>query len=115
MPSGFEFLILYLLQNRIDFVLSLPKWILDLFSTNQSQNIVKVLFSAISISVISLYWNTKQVSSAYSNSLQSTVCGTSFIYNRKRSGAKMSPRGIPHRRLPGSKKVFLICIFNLVF
>ena len=50
--SGFDFLILCLLPNKIDFVLSLPKWTLD------------------SISVISLCWSIKQVSPAYSNSSQ---------------------------------------------
>ena len=110
MFSGFDcfwfWLILYLLPNKIDFVLSSPKWVLNLLSTNQPQSILKFLFGADSISVISLCWNIKQVSSAYSNSSQATSCGVSFMYRRKRSG------GSRHRRLPGSGKVFLIWTLN---
>ena len=54
MFSGFNFLILCLLPNKIDFVLSSPKLIFNSLSTNQSQSILKFLFSGISISVISL-------------------------------------------------------------
>ena len=115
MFSCFDFLILCLLPNKIDFVLSSPKWILNLLSTNQSQSILKFLFSADSISVISLCWNIKQVSSAYSNSSQSTAYGISFIYKRKRNGPKMDSGGTSHRRFPGSEKVFLIWTFNFRF
>ena len=115
MFSDFEFLILCLLPNKIDFVLSSPKWILNSLSPNQSQSIMKFLFSAVSISVISLCWNIKQVPSAYSNSSQSTAYGISFIYNRKRSGPKMDPWGTPHGRFLTSEKVFLIWTLNFLF
>ena len=52
MFSGFDLLILCLLPNKIDFVLSSPKWILNLLSTNQSQSILKFLLSDDTISVI---------------------------------------------------------------
>ena len=60
-----------------------PKWILNLLSVNQSQSMLKFLFSAALILVIFLCWNITQVSSAYNNSAQSTACGISFVYNRK--------------------------------
>ena len=100
MFSGFDILILCLLPNKIDFVLSSPRWILLYYlPTNQSQSILKFLFIADSVSVISfLCWNIKQMSSAYtySNSSQSIACGISFIYKRKRIGPKMDPWGTPH-------------------
>ena len=102
MFSCFKFLILYLLPSKIDFILFSSEWILNLLSTNQSQSILKFLFSTVSISVISLCWNIKQVSSAYSNSSQSTACGISCIYNKKWSGPKMDLWGAPKRRIPGS-------------
>ena len=83
MFSGFEFLILYLLPSKIDFVISSHKWIPNLLSTNQSQSILKFLFSAISVLVIYLFWNIKQVSSAYSNSSQSTACGYHLCITEK--------------------------------
>ena len=50
--SAFEFLISCLLPNKIDFVLSSPKCILNLLSTNQSQSMVKFLFNTVLISGI---------------------------------------------------------------
>ena len=44
-----------------------------IYYINQSQSILKFLFSAVSISVIPLCWNIKQVSSAYTNSSQSKL------------------------------------------
>ena len=113
MFSGSDFLILCWLQSKIDFVFSSPKWIHNLISTDQSQNELKLLFSADWILVISLCWNIKQVSSAYGNSSQKTACEISLINKRKRSGPKTDPWGTPHRRFPGSEKVFLILNFLL--
>ena len=116
MFGGFDFLVLCLLPSNIDFVLSSPKWILLYYlSTNQSQSTLNFLFSANSISVISLCWNIKQVSSVYSNNSQSTACSISFIYKRKRFGPKMDPWGSLHIRFSGSEKVFLIWTLNLLF
>ena len=98
---------LILCQTKL-IVLSSPKWILNLLFTIQLQSTLKCLFSAISVSVILLCWNIKQLSSAYSNSQESTAFDISFIYNRKRSGPEMDPWGTPHRRFPGSEKIFLI-------
>ena len=102
--SAFEFLISCLLPNKIDFVLSSPKWILNLLSTNQSQSMVKFLFNTVLISGICFCWNIKQVSSAYSNSSQTTACGRSFIWNKKVS-----------RRFPDLEKVYLISTLNFLF
>ena len=113
MFSGSDFLILCWLQSKIDFVFSSPKWIHNLISTDQSQNELKLLFSADWILVMSLCWNIKQVSSAYGNSSQTTACEISLINKRKRSGPKTDPWGTPHRRFPGSEKVFLILNFLL--
>ena len=52
--NGIAFLILFLLLKRIDLVLSSTKWMLSLFSTNQSHIKLKFLLSWISISLISL-------------------------------------------------------------
>ena len=60
MFSCYDVLVLFLLPNKMDFDLSSPKWILSLLSANQSQSILKVLSSAVSISVISLCWNIIQ-------------------------------------------------------
>ena len=54
MFKGIAFLILRLLLKRIDLVLSSPKWILNLLSTNQSHIRLKFLLSWISISLMSL-------------------------------------------------------------
>ena len=51
MFKGIAFLILRLLLKRIDLVLSSPKWILNLLSTNQSHIKLKFLLSWISISL----------------------------------------------------------------
>ena len=48
------FLILFLLAKNIDLVLSSPKWILSLLSTNQSQRELKSSFNHLLITSISL-------------------------------------------------------------
>ena len=63
--KGLAFLILRLLLKRIDLVLSSPKWMLSLLSTNQSHIKLKFLLSWISIFLIPLCWKIWQVSSAY--------------------------------------------------
>ena len=55
---------LCLVPNNIDFVLSCPKCILNLLSTNQSHTLEKSLISCFSISILLLCWKTIQVSSA---------------------------------------------------
>ena len=59
MFGSFHFLIFCLLPNKIDFVLYSPKWIVTLLSTNQPQSILKFLFIADSILIISLCSNIK--------------------------------------------------------
>ena len=53
-----------LVLNKIDFVLSLVKCILNLLSTNQSHKLEKSLSSSFSNSVTFLKWKTTQRSSA---------------------------------------------------
>ena len=78
MFRGLAFLTLRLLLKKIDFVLSSPKWMLSLLSTNQSHIKLKFLLSWISISLISLCLNIKQVSSAYKSSSHLTACGVLY-------------------------------------
>ena len=52
--SFMTFFILNFVPKSIDLVLPLPKWILSLLLTNQSQMLSKSLFSYFSISLISL-------------------------------------------------------------
>ena len=55
---------LCLVPINIDFVLSCPKCILILLSTNQSHTLEKSLISCFSISISLLCWKTIRVSSA---------------------------------------------------
>ena len=71
-------LIFPLLVKRIDLVLSSPKWILSLLSTNQLHKLEKSLFNSDGMTYGFLSWNIKQESYAYSRSLQSTDCAISF-------------------------------------
>ena len=74
---------------------------------------IEIFIYSVSILVISLFWNIKQVSLAYSNSSQSAACGISFIYKRNGSGPKMDPWGTLYRRFLGSEKVWtLIFLFD---
>ena len=66
---------LYLFTKRIDLDLSSPKWILSLFSMNQSQRLAKSSFSFFSISFKSLCWNTRHESSAYKYNSDDTASG----------------------------------------
>ena len=59
--------ILRLEAKSIDLVLSSPKWMLSLLSTNHSQMFLKYLFQLFSISITSFHWKTKQESSAERN------------------------------------------------
>ena len=64
MFKALSFRSLYLVTNKIDFVLSRPKCTLNLLSTNQSHKLEKSLSSCFSISVTSLCWKTMQISFA---------------------------------------------------
>ena len=58
----------------MDFVLSTPKYILNLLSTNQSHSVLKYLFSLFSISFISFPSYARQESSAYNSRSHVTAC-----------------------------------------
>ena len=71
---------------------------------------MKLLFGASLISAISSCWNIRQVSSANSNSSQSTAYDISFIYNWKKKDEELHIGGFP-----GSETVFLIWTLNFLF
>ena len=108
--KGLTFLTLLLLLKRIDF-LSIKSFIfteMDVFSllsTNQSHIKLKFLLGWISISVMLLCWNVRQVSSAYKSSSHLTACSMPFIYRRNRSGPKIDPWGTQSFLVP--KKIYL--------
>ena len=81
----------HFVPNRIDFVLSSPKWMLSLLSMNYSQRELKSLFSCSSIVLVSFAVYIRQVSSAYNNSSELTACGISFTYKRKSNGPRIEP------------------------
>ena len=66
--------ILRLELNKIDFILSSPKCILSLLSTNQSQILLKSLVNCFFISVTFLCWKSRHESSAYRYKSHSTAC-----------------------------------------
>ena len=90
------FLNLRFQPNRMDLVLSSPKWMLSLLSRNHSHRLLKSLFKCVSISVTCLFWKTRQESSAYSNRSDDTACLTSLTYIRKSKWPRIDPWGTPH-------------------
>ena len=64
MFKALTFQSLYLVPNKIEFVLFWPKCTLNLLSTNQSHKLEKSFSSCFSISVTFSCWKTMQVSSA---------------------------------------------------
>ena len=62
-----------LLAKIIDFVLSSPKCMVNLLSTNQSQTFLKSLFSCFSISSVSLCWYMRHESSTCKNRFDFTA------------------------------------------
>ena len=90
---------IFLVEKRIDLVLSFPKWMFNLLSTNQSHILEKFLVSSSFIHSRSICWNYKHVSSAERNRSQSTACGMLFIYNRNNNGPIMDSCGTLHCKL----------------
>ena len=84
---------LRLLANRIDLVLSSPKYILSLLSTNKPHIFSKSLLSRFSVSSTSLCWYKMHESSAYKSTVDLTACGLSFIKIKKKMGHKIDPCG----------------------
>ena len=64
MSRGTIFLFQFLVEKRIDLVLSFPKWMVNLLSTNQSHILEKFFVCSLFICSRSLCWNNKHVSSA---------------------------------------------------
>ena len=91
------FLNLRLVPNRMDLVLSSPKWILSLLSRNHSHRSLKSLFKCVSIWVTCLCWETMQESSAYSKRSDDTACFISLTYIRKSKGPRIDPWSTPHK------------------
>ena len=91
--SLWSFLHLFKGAKRMDFVLSSRKWILNLLSTNQSQMFEKCLLSC-SIILMSLCWEIRPVSWAYSRRSQFTAC-TIFTQSKNKNGSKMDTLGTP--------------------
>ena len=79
--------------KSMDLVLSSPKWILSLLSTNQSQSLLNSVLSLSEIVSRSLAWKTRQVSSAYRSISQPTAPGRALTYKRNRSGPRIEPWG----------------------
>ena len=93
--SFLSFFILNLVGKSINLVLLLLKWILSLLLTNQSEMLSKSLLSCFSISLISLWWQTRHVSSAYRKRLHLRASDISLIYMRKSREPRIGPCGIP--------------------
>ena len=74
MENSWYFLNLRFVPNRMDLVLSSPKWILKLLSRNHSHRLLKSLFKYVSILVTCVHWKTRQESPAYGNRSVDTVC-----------------------------------------
>ena len=70
---------LCLVPNNIDFVLSCPKSILNLLSTNQLHKLEKSPISCFSVSISLLSWKNIEVSSVQSNESLTTAWGKSFM------------------------------------
>ena len=76
--SFLALLILRLLAKRIALVLSSPKCMLNLLSTNQLQTFSRSLFSCFPFSSTPLCWYIRHESWRYKNRFDFTVCGMSL-------------------------------------
>ena len=94
--------------RSMHFVLSSPKWILNLLSTNHSHKLAKTLFNWCSIVWTSICWNIRRESSAYKNKSEWTARGISLIYSQNRSGPKIDPWGTPQEILHKSENWLFI-------
>ena len=85
MVIGSALILLFFGLNRIDLVLSSPKWMDNLLSTNQSHRLLKSVLSFASISDMFLWVNEMQVSSAYSLTSQSVTASHWCIKEKERA------------------------------
>ena len=94
------------LLKRMRFVLSSPKWIVSLLSTNQSHTFANSLYKTFSISVTSLCWQKILVSSSYRYTwVFDKAWGISFMYSKYSKGPKIDPWGTPQFMIPASEKI----------
>ena len=87
----------------IDLVLSSPKRVLSLLSTNYQQMFVKPLSNCFSISITSFPWKARQKSSAYRNKFDLTAWGMSFTHMRNIKDLRLDPCGTLRVILEGSE------------
>ena len=90
--------------RSMHFVLSSPRWILNLLSTNHSCKLAKSLIYWCSILWTSLCWNVRPESFAYKSKLEWTAWGISLTYSKNKSGLKIDPWGMPQEILDKSNK-----------
>ena len=92
--------------KSIDFVLSSPKLILSLLSTNQSHILEKSTFSCFSIWLISLCWQTRHESLANRKRWNLAACDMSLTYIKNKSGPIIEPWVTPQDIDAGLEKLF---------
>ena len=88
---------------------------LKLLSTNQSKIKLMFLLRWISITLMSLYKNIKQVSYVHKSSSHLTACSMPFIYRKNRSGPKIDPHGTPHKSCPAFEKYLFNFTLNFLY
>ena len=101
-----------LLAKRTDFVLSSPKWILSLLSTNQSQRFSKSSLSHFSICTMSLCWYKIHELSAYKSRVDGMACGILLTWIRNNRGPKIDSCGTPEEIFPKSESLFSVFTRN---
>ena len=93
------------LLKIMHFVLSIPKWIDNLFSTNQSNTFTNSLFKTLSISVTYLCLQKILVSSAYRYVwVFDKACGISFIYSKNKKDLSIDLWGTLQFMAPAFEK-----------
>ena len=88
---------------------------LKLLSANQPQIKLTFLLRWISITLMWLYKNIKQVSSVHKSSSHLTASGIPFIYRKNRSGPKIDPHGTPHKSCPAFEKYLFNFTLNFLY
>ena len=94
------------------FVLSSPRWLVNLLSTNYSHKLAKSLFNWCTIVWTSLCWNVRLESSAYKGKSEWTAWGISLTYSKNRRGSKIDPWETPQEILDKSKKWLFMLTLN---
>ena len=109
------YLLLYALPDKsMDFILSSPKWMLSLLSTNQSQGLLNSVLSFSEIVSRSLAWKTRHVSSAYNSISHLIAPCMSLTYKSNNRGPRIGPWETPHSSFLGSEKLFSTLTRNVL-